>query len=290
MPKVVLVTGSSGFCGSFITEYFENKKESFTVFRTSRKKNDHSLHIFQDLLEPLPQNNFPSKIDCIIHCAASVDETDSTYSIIDNNLRSSFHVMKFAVATKTKCFINLSSISVYGKQSKEKEIDEKIRPHPQSSYGLSKLLVEEMSQSLLSKTMNVLNLRIGYAIGPNLPLRYIISRFKKWLNSGESIKLINPYTTRISFVDLVDIAQICEKAIKENYDGIYNVVGDDPPTIRETFEEIKKYFPNSNSKVTEIIDKENKFPFTFSNTKLKKDFGILFTDYHDSFKRIFERK
>lgn len=287
--KKILITGYSGLCGSYIGKYLQTVNDGYSVFTTSRSAISKSRHIAHNLLEPLSLSNFPRKIDCVIHCAARVDENDTSYAIIDHNLRSSFHIMRYALESDANCFINLSSIAVYGKPNTSIPINEKFITIPLTSYGFSKLLVENLAISMLSNKMRVINLRLGYVLGTKIPDKYVVSRFKEKLKKGENVHLINPDSTRFSFVDVSDIARACEILIKTNHEGIFNLVGDEAPTVRGVFEEIKKYLTSSDSVVTESTDKNTIFTVIFSNEKAKKILEITFKSYRDSFKNIFTK-
>lgn len=288
MAKKILITGYSGLSGSYIGAYLQTMENIYTVFTTSRNETSKPKHIVHDLLEPIPLSKFPSKIDCVIHCAACVDEHDTSYAVIDHNLRSSFHVIKYAIESGANCFINLSSIAVYGKPKTTIPITEKTVATPLTPYGISKLLVENLAISMLSNKMRVINLRLGYVLGPKIPDKYFLSRFKEKLKKRENIHLINPDSTKFSFVDVFDIAHACEILIKTQHEGIFNFVGDEAPTVRDVFKEMKEYFPKVDSIPTESINENNMFDITFSNEKAKKVLEITFKSYHDSFKNILQ--
>jgi len=283
----ILITGYSGLCGSYIGNYLQTIPNAYSIFTTSRNEISKERHIAHDLLEPISLNEFPSHVDCVIHCAARVDEYDTSYSVIDYNLRTSFHVMKYALDSGANYFINLSSVSVYGQPKLTNPITEKFVTNPSTSYGLSKLLVENLGTSMLSNKMKVVNLRLGYVLGPKIPDKYFLSRFAKKLTKGEEIHLINPDSTQFSFVDVVDITHICEILIKTKPEGIFNLVGDETPTVRDVFTEMVKYFSNANPVFSESIDKSTIFDTTFSNEKIKTIFKIVFKSYKNSFKNIF---
>lgn len=287
--KKILITGYSGLCGSYIGTYLQTVGDKYSIFTTSRNKISKDQHVVHDLLEPISLNNFPHDIDCIIHCAARVDERDASYAVIDHNLRTSFHVMKYALESGASYFINLSSISVYGKPKMVTPITEQFVTNPLTSYGFSKLLVENLAINMLSNNMKVINLRLGYVLGPKIPDKYFLSRLKEKLTKGEITHLINPDSTRFNFVDVADIARACEILIKTRHEGILNLVGDGAPTVRDVFKEMIKYFPNVNSVFTESTNENTIFDVIFSNEKVKKVLEITFKSYRDSFKNIFTK-
>lgn len=283
----ILVSGSSGLCGSFISEYLKQKTDKYDVFTTSRQPSNSTNHIIHDLFHPIPFDSFPSEIDCIIHCAGNINQDSTTYSVIDENMKISFNLIQYASKINTRCFINFSSISVYGESDSKCLITEESKNIPSSVYGISKLLVEDLTNCMLSNITRVINLRIGYVLGPQIPSRYIISRFKESIVNGEITKLINPDTTRFSFIDIFDIARICEVFLNNKKSGVYNVISDYAPTVRETFKEITKYFPRNSGLFVEHDDKSKEFSTLFSNEKIKKILSFDFKPYSDSFRDIF---
>lgn len=267
-------------------KYLQAMDDKYSVFTTSRTEILKSQHISHNLLEPLSLSKFPHKIDCIIHCAARLDEGDTSYAVIDHNLRSSFHVMKYAIESGANCFINLSSIAVYGKPTLTNSVNEEFITHPLTSYGLSKLLVENLAVAMLSNRTRIINLRLGYVLGPTIPDKYVISKFKEKFDKRENFNLINPDSTRFSFVDVSDIARVCEIILETRHEGIFNLVGNEVPTVRDVFEEMKKYYPYVDSTVRESIDENTVFSITFSNEKVKNLLGVSFKSFRDSFKDI----
>jgi len=284
----ILITGATGFCGSYLSKYFKNKNKEIQVYTTSRKKQSNSNHIQHDLSIPVPTNLFPKKIDCIIHCAANLEQHNTEFTVINENLKTSFNICQYAIKAKCQYFINFSSIMVYGKTKNDHPISEDSQTFPSTVYGLSKLLVENMINGVLTNLMNVVNLRIGSVIFENIPKRYFLYRFKESFLKGESITLINPDKTRFSFIDLQDIAKICELLINTKNTGTFNIVNDECPNLRQTTQEIKKYY-DSPTVIKEIVRKSEEFPFRFTNKKIKKLVKIKFKSYKDSFRDIFSK-
>lgn len=279
----ILITGSSGFCGSFLKKYFQ-ENNSHNIFSISRKK-ENGNHIIFDLQNPLPNSLISEKIDCIIHCASVVDEKNSEYSILENNLKIAYNILTFVQQKNPKFLINLSSVSIYGSPDLQ-NIDESFVSKPKSTYGISKFLIEHLFNAMIPLTTKVVNLRLGYVIGPKIPSRYVLSRFQHMLKNNEKISLINPDTTKFSFIALSDIAKTCEIIINKKLSGTYNLVGDKSYTLREIFTIIQNYFPNHDQIITENENFSIKFPTTFSNKKIKQ-FGITFKNYDELFKEIF---
>jgi nucleoside-diphosphate-sugar epimerase len=279
----ILITGSSGFCGSFLKDHFL-KNRTHNIYKLSRSQ-ENGNHVVFDLKNPIPTSLFPEKIDCILHCASIVDEKSSNYSIFEDNLKIAYNIQNFVQEKSPNSMINLSSISIYGTPNSE-NIDESFTNKPKSTYGISKLLIEHLFNAMIPDSTNLVNLRLGYVIGPNIPQHSILSRFHHMLKNNQEISLINPDTTKFSFIDLFDIAKTCELIINKKLNGTFNLVGDESYTLRKIFEMIKSFSPNYNQNVQESKNPNIEFSTTFSNKKIKR-FGISFKTCDDSFKEIF---
>lgn len=279
----ILITGSSGFCGTFLKNFFQ-KYNSNKIISLSRKKEDGN-HIVFDLKNPIPDELISEKIDCIIHCASVVDEKNNEYSILENNIRLAYNIQDFVKRKNPKHLINFSSISVYGVPNSS-NIDESFIPKPVSVYGLSKLLTEQLFEATIPKISSLVNLRLGYILGPKIPSRYAFSRLNNLLKNNQPISLINPDSTRFPFIDIHDIAKICEKILETNLAGTFNVVSDTAPTLRESFNLIKNLHPHYNNVINENENPKTEFSTSFSNKKIKQS-GVSFKDYSQSFKEIF---
>lgn len=279
----ILITGSSGFCGSFLKNYFI-KKQIHNIFTLSRSQENGNHRVF-DLKNPIPKSLFSEKIDCVLHCASIVDEKSSNYSIFEDNLKIAYNIQKFIQEKSPSFMINLSSISIYGTPNSE-NIDESFIHKPKSTYGISKLLIEHLFNAMISNSTNLVNLRLGYVIGTKIPKYSVISRFYYMLKNNEKISLINPDTTKFSFIDLFDIAKTCELIIDKKLNGTFNLVGDKSYTLRKTFDIIKSFFPKYDQNIQENKNSNIKFSTTFSNKKIKQ-FGMSFKTFEESFKEIF---
>lgn len=286
--RSILVTGASGMCGRFIYASFLHDKDSYVVYTTSRRDVEHVRHISHDLNEPLSFDKFPQQVDLVVHSAALVDETTSAYSVVDSNVRSMFNVVNYALSARASCFIHFSSISVYGRAAADECIDESYLPRPVTSYGLSKVLSETLCSSILGDKLRWFNLRLGYVLSPEAPSRYLVRRFVEQLARGDSIELVNPDVTRFSFVDISDIALVCETLFARPVaSGTFNVVGDECPTVRHLFQTVRGSFPASRSAVTESEKPDSIYAPRFCNERIKQALGIeRFLPYEQSVLKI----
>ncbi len=285
MKKRILITGSSGFCGSFLANYFTKKSDQYTVYTTSRNNSNNPNHIIHDLSNPIPMEKFPDNLDGVIHCASVVEQNQMNFDIVEKNLRLYYNLLKFTSKLKIQHFINLSSISIYGVQNAS-IVDEDFKTNPDTFYGISKKFSEHLCDFMLTDQNNLVHLRLGYVLGKNFPERYFLTKFKNSILTNTPINLLNPDTTNFSFIDLRDIGQICENILPSNIRGKFNIVNDDFPSVKEVFLEILSNFPTKKITFNEKFDKSQESNTKISNTKIKDKLNFEFLPYSNSFKNI----
>jgi len=150
----ILITGASGFIGSFLVE--EALKRGFSVWAAVRKSSprrylqDGRTHFIEldlsderRLTEQLSGHTF----DYIIH-AAGVTKCQRPQDFFDVNTAGTIHLVNAVKATGclSRRFVFISSLSVLG-AVREKQPYEEMRstdtPRPRTLYGQSKLRAEE---------------------------------------------------------------------------------------------------------------------------------------------------
>ena len=100
----IAVTGATGFVGNFVANYLELL--GCKVFRFGRKDRGNTIH--WDITSGIYKNDLP--IDCVVHCAAYVDDWapyNKSYSV--NVVGTRNVIQSFPKASK---FIYISSASI----------------------------------------------------------------------------------------------------------------------------------------------------------------------------------
>jgi len=155
----ILITGASGFIGSFIVEEaLKWGMETWAAMRaTSSKKflDDERIHFIElnlndqsALEEQLRGHDF----DYVVH-AAGVTKCLNKEDFYRINTDGTKHLVNALLALKMplKRFVYISSLSIYGairEQQPYEEIREDDEPKPNTHYGKSKLLAEQWLSSL----------------------------------------------------------------------------------------------------------------------------------------------
>jgi len=148
----VLVTGGAGFIGSHVAEALVNQDYHVTVLDDLSGGFRENVVPGAEFVEgsitdhELIQRLFEEKgFDYVFHLAAYAAEGLSHFIKrfnYNNNLIGSVNLINSSVNCGVKCFVFTSSIAVYG-ASPELPMTEETPAHPEDSYGIAKLAVEQ---------------------------------------------------------------------------------------------------------------------------------------------------
>ena len=221
----ILITGASGFIGSFIVE--EALKQGFETWAAVRKSSskeylqDERIHFIElnlsskaQLIEQLR----PHQFDYVVHaagvtkCLNKADfrriNTEGTKNLVDALLH---------LQMPLKRFVFLSSLSVFGaikEQLPYDEIREDDTPKPNTEYGRSKLEAERYIDSIGSRLPYII-LRPTGVYGP---------REKDYFMMAKSIKqhidfAVGYQRQDITFVYVTDVVQAVFLALEKGETG-----------------------------------------------------------------------
>ena len=154
MEGSILITGASGFIGSFIVE--EALSRGFEVWAAVRKSSSHQflkderIHFIELNLssqEALHQQLAGHQFDYVVH-AAGVTKCLDKRDFFRINTEGTKHLVSALLALRMplRRFVYISSLSIMGairEQQPYEEIRESDTPRPNTAYGESKLLAEQ---------------------------------------------------------------------------------------------------------------------------------------------------
>ena len=222
-PKI-LITGASGFIGSFIVE--EAIKRGFDVWAAMRKSSsrqflaDDRIHFIELNLaseEDLKQQLAGHSFDYVVH-AAGVTKCLDKRDFFHINTEGTQHLVRALVELDMplKRFVYISSLSIMGAIREEQpyqEIRESDEARPNTAYGESKLKAEQWLSMLNEKLFPYVILRPTGVYGP---------RERDYFMMAKSIKAHTDFAVGfkqqdITFVYVTDVVQAvflaCEKGV-----------------------------------------------------------------------------
>lgn len=240
----ILITGASGFIGSFIVE--EALKQGFETWAAVRKSSskeylqDERIHFIElnlsskaQLIEQLR----PHQFDYVVHaagvtkCLNKADfrriNTEGTKNLVDALLD---------LQMPLKRFVFLSSLSVFGaikEQLPYDEIREDDTPKPNTEYGRSKLEAERYIDSIGSRLPYII-LRPTGVYGP---------REKDYFMMAKSIKqhidfAVGYQRQNITFVYVTDVVQAVFLALEKGETGRKYLLSDGQVYQSTTFSDL----------------------------------------------------
>ena len=174
----ILVTGGAGYIGSFMIKRLLEEDHKIVVLdnleRGSKDAIDkRAIFIKGDILDTITLNNIflKNKFDVIIHFAGYISVNESIkhpYLYFQNNTYGSLNLINTAIENGVNNIIFSSTAGVYGKPVRT-PIPEEHSKNPESPYGESKLLVEQLlNWYAKTKALNYVILRYFNVAGAAL--------------------------------------------------------------------------------------------------------------------------
>ena len=221
----ILITGASGFIGSFIVE--EALKQGFETWAAIRKSSskewlqDERIHFIElnlsskaQLIEQLRGQDF----DYVVH-AAGVTKCLNKQDFHRINYEGTRNLVEtlLEVEMPLKRFVFVSSLSIFGaikEQQPYEEICESDTPQPNTEYGRSKLAAEQFLETLGARLPYII-LRPTGVYGP---------REKDYFIMAKSIQQHSDFAVGyqqqdITFVYVKDVVQAVFLALEKGENG-----------------------------------------------------------------------
>lgn len=225
----ILVTGCTGFIGSYIVRALTERRDKVSCISRSLGC-PQGGHTLLDLSKELDRERLPDSIDCILHLAATMDKEMAEDEMFRINTLASLNLLSYAKGIKIKRFILASTGGVYGYSQKEAREDSPVNPN--TFYGVSKYLSESLA-SYFSRFFGVVVLRYFFPYGKGQE-RGIIPMLSRKIKDREPIFLEGREGLRINPIHISDAVELTMRAIdlEENL-GVFNIAGPLSLTIKE---------------------------------------------------------
>lgn len=242
MKEKILITGASGFIGSFIVE--EALSRGFEVWAAVRKSSsrqflkDERIRLIEldlDSEDRLKEKMKDYRFDYVVH-AAGVTKCLNKADFQRINTEGTKHLVKalLALGMPLKRFVYLSSLSIMGAIREEQpytEILESDTPQPNTAYGKSKLQAE---QWLETQALPYIILRPTGVYGP---------RERDYFMMAKSIKAHTDFAVGykqqdITFVYVTDVVQAVFLALEKGKTGRKYFLSDGEVYQSSTFSDL----------------------------------------------------
>jgi len=256
--KKVLVTGGAGFMGSHLAEALFNRGYAVVAL------DDLSGGFVENVVDgvkfvegsitdvPLVDKLFAEEqFDAVFHLAAYAAEGLSHFIKrfnYTNNLIGSVNLINAAINTGVKHFVFTSSIAVYG-TSPTLPMTEETPPHPEDSYGIAKLAVEQelaVSKEMFGLDYIIFRPHNVYGERQNIGDKYrnVVGIFMNQILQGQPMTVFGDGTQTRAFSYIGDIIPLIADSIEipAAYNQIFNVGADQPYSVNQLAEAVAAAF------------------------------------------------
>lgn len=228
--KKILITGSNGFIGSKLCNFYEKKGfEVYGIDIVGSQNLNENIKFISTNLETDDVSDLYKTINpnAIIHCAGSasvglsVENPEFDFNRNVGVLYKTLSAIKHAEISPK--FIYLSSAAVYGNPS-ILPIRETTNIRPISPYGLHKKMCEELCDYFNYKEgLNVVVVRIFSAYGEGLKKQILWDMYNK-LKLDSGLQLFGTGNETRDFIHIDDIVKSIDLLINNTTDNLfYNI-------------------------------------------------------------------
>ena len=209
MSKRVLITGSEGFTGRYVTEEF--RRAGWEVWGAGlQPKPEQPQYLQIDLLKPETLTPIATNVqpDVVIHLAAMAfvaeDEANSFYQV---NLMGTRNLLEVLSAAKSppECTIVASSANVYGNSTLE-VLSEDSPTNPANDYAVSKLAMEYLAKTYMDRLGIVITRPFNYT-GVGQSSRFLIPKIVEHFKARAPIIELGNVNVARDFSDVRDVAR-----------------------------------------------------------------------------------
>ena len=261
--KKVIITGISGFAGSFLAEFLISKKAynvngtyllEESIGNISRLKNKIKL-MKADLtkIKGVTEIIRLIKPDYVFHLAALTSPAASFKNpliTIENNIAAEINIFSAIRNNNLRDarVLIVSSAEVYGLVKKEDlPIDEDTRLMPASPYAVSKITQDFLGlQYFLSYNLKTIRVRPFNHIGPRQSPNFVVAGFARKIaeiekGKTEAVISVGNLEAKRDFVDVRDMVRAYLLAIEKGKIGeVYNIGSEKSYKISDILDKLLK--------------------------------------------------
>lgn len=282
---MILITGSSGFIGTNLTEFFiERDQEVIGLdIKCPYKKFPENLFTFKmcDLTnkEAVARAFDEAKPKYVIHLAF-VTYHKAIYEEFIDDAKITLNILEAASKCDVERFILMSSSTVYGLRTIDKPVDEDEKLNPKGTYGKAKLMAELMARQYWeAENLPVIIFRGFEIYGPYLTIPSIVRKLLEKAIRKEPLTLYCYGKQKTDFTYVEDLCQAMEIALYNSkaVGEIFNVGSGKAYTYEEFANAIRRLLP---CEIQLLPPRENEHPFYLYPT-IRKLRSIGFAPKYD---------
>lgn len=240
--KKALITGISGFAGSFLAELL--LEEGYEVYGTHISDDVKNIDSIKDSVHLKKLNLLDTKdveqyisstsFDTIFHLAALTSPAESfkePTAVFTNNISAQINLLEAVRQSSSSPRVLItSSAEVYGMvKEAELPISEKAELRPGSPYAVSKIAQDYLGlQYFLSYGMDIVRIRPFNHVGPRQAPGFVVSSFAKQIAEIENGKekpviKVGNLTAKRDFTDVRDMVKAYVLLAEKGVSGeVYN--------------------------------------------------------------------
>jgi len=233
----IIVLGSTGFLGKSLRQKLSDEKLNVKYMIHKKKKNLQKNEFLGDILDKKSLLKIVKDNDVIVNLVGQYSENLSNF--FDINIMGGLNLIEIAKIKKNIKIIFASSINVYGDNCKypSKETD---IPNPSTSYGIGKLLTEQLYEKY-SKLyeIDVTILRFSNIYGKNKKSGLIVNLINSTIKNPTHFSHNGNQQRDFLFVDdaVNGIIQVIKKQPKKFH--IFNISSQNKITPKKIAKYIK---------------------------------------------------
>ena len=227
-PRVIAVTGASGYVGERIVERLIEEASVEKVvgvdLRPSRLEHPKLVNVQQDVAKPLEALFTHHGIEAVIHLAFVLRQARDRERSRRTNVGGASSVLRASDAAGVRRIVLLSSSTVYGAHAgNEGPLDEEapLRPPPAFDYANDKAEVESLYRDYAAERPHVglTVLRACVVMGPNAD-NFITKALDRPVLIG-----VGRSDPGLQFVHEEDLTELLWRCVSESHPGTFNVAG-----------------------------------------------------------------
>ncbi len=251
MNNQILITGATGFIGSYLMDFFEGKYNVIGTVRTKDKITDER-HFVCDWSKEV---TIDIDVDVLIHTAALNPSPDKSFKdYFDQNVVMAENVIEFAKKHHVKKIIYMAAVSSFGKV--DKILTEESPHNSPDDYGLSKYVAEKLIET---SGISYYILILPGVVGPGCRSTWLVNTARR-IHQNEEVCCYNAEGLFNNIVHVRDVAAFIDLLLgkDERISNKFLLATTDKVPVREILMYIKERL-HSHSEIMEISSDKGAF-------------------------------